>query len=74
VSLLDVIAGSEVAVVDVENRLLYAWFGHGAGVNIYDEDGNEVDYFTVGGDAKPTERNVRRAIASVIADREREDR
>ncbi len=46
----------------------------GSGVNIYDEEGTEVNYFTIGGPTKLTERIVRRAIASVIAeDREQSD-
>jgi DNA-directed RNA polymerase specialized sigma24 family protein len=68
-SLLDEIVDAEVVVVDAERRLVFAWYG-GAGVNVYDEDGTEVDSFTVGGSSPPTVRRVRAAIERVIAHRE----
>jgi hypothetical protein len=70
-SLLDELDGVELLVVDQEQRLAYAWFG-GAGVNVYDESGREVHYFTVGtpDGRKPTPRMVRAAIERVRADPE----
>jgi hypothetical protein len=64
--LLDELEGVQLTVVDTDSRLVYAWFG-GAGVNIYDEDGVEVDYFTVGGSGKFTPAKVRAAIDRMIA-------
>ena len=66
-SLLDSIVDAHLTVADEEHRLVYAWFG-GAGVNVYDEDGNEVHYFTIGGKAtKLTPALVRAAISRVRA-------
>ena len=65
-SLLDEIDGALLTVVDREARLVYAWFG-GAGVNIYNEDGVEVDYFTIGGPGKLTPARVRSVIERVMA-------
>jgi hypothetical protein len=66
VALLDALAGAELIVVDEDTRLVYAWFG-GAGVNVYDEDGRELHYFTVGtgNGRKPTLAMVRAAIERV---------
>jgi len=66
-SLLDELSGVQVAIVDDDERLIYAWFG-GMGVNIYDEDGREVHYFTIGSSSKPTPAQVRSAIARFIAE------
>lgn len=66
-SLLDAIDGAELAIVEPEYRLVFAWFG-GHGVNIYREDGVEVDYFTMGGARKPTPAAVRTAIREHIAE------
>jgi hypothetical protein len=70
-SLLDALSGAEVLVVDEDQRLAYAWFG-GMGVNVYDETGREVHYFTVGtpDGRKPTPKMVRAAIERVRADAE----
>ena len=66
-SLLDELVDAKVIVVDEEHRLVYAWFG-GAGVNVYDENGNEVHYFTIGGTAtRLTPSTVRSAIERVRA-------
>ena len=66
-SLLDQLVDAEIIVVDEEHRLVYAWFG-GAGVNVYDEGGNEVHYFTIGGTAaRLTPSTVRAAIERVRA-------
>jgi len=67
-SLLDSLSGAELIDVDEENRLVYAWFG-GAGVNVYDEHGNEIHYFTIGSGAgrKPTPSMVRAAVKEVRA-------
>ena len=46
-SLLDELAGAQLVIIDELQRLAYAWFG-GAGVNVYDDEGREVHYFTVG--------------------------
>lgn len=72
-SLLDALAGAEVLVVDEEARLAYAWFG-GAGVNVYDELGREIDYFTVASSdgRKSTARMVRAAIERVRSARDDE--
>jgi hypothetical protein len=64
--LLDALDGAKLAIVDPEQRVVYAWFG-GSGVNIYDEDGREVNYFTVGGVSKVTATNARAAIARMMA-------
>jgi hypothetical protein len=68
VSLLDALAGALLIIVDDDQRLLYAWFG-GAGVNVYDEDGEEIHYFTVStpDGRPPTPSMVRSAIARVRA-------
>ena len=66
-SLLDELVGARIVVVDEDHRLAYAWFG-GAGVNVYDENGYEVHYFTIGGSAsRPTPSTVRAAIERVRA-------
>jgi hypothetical protein len=65
-SLLDELEGAQLTVVDAEHRVIYAWFG-GAGVNVYDEDGSEVDYFTIGGATALTPAKVRAAIDRMIA-------
>jgi hypothetical protein len=67
VALIDQIDGALLAIVDGNQRLVYAWFG-GAGVNVYDEDGREVHYFTVGGVSRVTAANVRSAIKRMIAE------
>jgi hypothetical protein len=65
--LIDQLDGAELVVLDEDRRLLYAWFG-GAGVNVYDEDGNEVHYFTIGTSAPRVSPAVARAaIARVRA-------
>ncbi len=64
-SLLDSLDGALVTVVDPSQRVVYAWFG-GAGVNIYDEDGHEVHYFTMGGSSRVTAASARAAIARMI--------
>ena len=66
-SLLDQIDGAMLAIVDGERRLVFAWYG-GAGVNVYDEDGNEVDYFTISSSSKLSADRVRAAIERVIAE------
>jgi hypothetical protein len=66
-SLLDAIADAELTVVDEEQRVVFAWFG-GAGVNVYDEDGEEVYYFTIGGASKLSPITVRAAIRRVMAE------
>jgi len=43
-SLLRSLEGAELVVVD--DALIYVWFG-GSGVNVYNEDGDEVDYFSI---------------------------
>jgi hypothetical protein len=66
-SLLDQLDGAELVVLDEERRLLYAWFG-GTGVNVYDEEGNEVHYFTIGTSApRVSPALARAAIARVRA-------
>ena len=62
-ALLDSIVDAVITVIDEEHRLAFSWFG-GAGVNVYDEDGREVHYFTIWtkGGGKPTPRAVRAAI------------
>jgi hypothetical protein len=67
VALIDEIDGALLAIVDGNQRLVYAWFG-GSGVNVYDEDGREVHYFTVGGVSRVTAANVRSAIKRMIAE------
>jgi len=75
-ALLDSIVDAQLIVVDEEHRVVFSWFGS-SGVNIYDEDGREVDYFTIftGKSAKPTPRAVRAAIERVrrAADDDRND-
>ena len=66
-ALIDQIDGALLAIVDGNERLVYAWFG-GAGVNVYDEDGREVHYFTVGGVSRVTAANVRSAIKRMITE------
>jgi hypothetical protein len=71
-SLLDSIVGAELVVVDEDHRLVYAWFG-GRGVNVYDEDGNDVDAFTMGGTVTNIEPwLVRAAINRVRASKSEE--
>lgn len=70
-SLLDELDGAQLTVVDTENRVIYAWFG-GAGVNIYDESGVEVDYFTIENSGKLTPALVRAAIDRVMSYRDEE--
>jgi hypothetical protein len=66
-ALIDQIDGAMLAIVDPDQRLVYAWFG-GAGVNVYDEDGRELHYFTVGGVSRVSAASVRSAINRMIAD------
>ncbi len=63
--LLDSIDEARLVIVDEDARVAYVWFG-GAGVNIYDEDGNELDYFSIDAPSKVSERAVRAAIARMI--------
>ena len=70
-SLLDALDGARMVVVDEERRLAFAWFG-GAGINVYDEDGNEVHYFTMGAD-RITPEVVRSSVRSAIAAWDEED-
>ena len=65
-SLLSAIDGAELVLVESELGLVFAWFG-GQGVNVYREDGVEVDYFTMGGARKPTRAVVAAAIRRHIA-------
>jgi hypothetical protein len=61
-SLLDELDGAQLVVIDKDRQLAFAWFG-GQGVNVYDEDGRELDYFTVGSSTgKLTPALVRAAI------------
>jgi len=74
-ALLDSIVDAQLTVVDEEHRVVFSWFGS-TGVNVYDEDGREVDYFTVFTKRdKPTPRAVRAAIERVrrAADDDRDD-
>ena len=64
-SLMDAIDGASLVVVDPDQQLAYAWFG-GAGVNVYDDGGNEVHYFTIGGVSRVTASSARAAIARMI--------
>lgn len=64
-SLLDAIDGASLTIVDADQRLVYAWFG-GAGVNIYDDEGHEQHYFTIGGVSKVTAATARAAILRMI--------
>jgi hypothetical protein len=64
-SLLESIDGAMLTIVDADHRLVYAWFG-GAGVNIYDESGNEQHYFTIGGVSRVTAATARAAILRMI--------
>lgn len=68
-SLLDELDGALLVVVDPEYRLAYCWFGS-RGINIYDERGVEVDYFTIGGNAKLTPERVLQAIERVMSARD----
>jgi hypothetical protein len=62
-SLLRSLEGAELIVVDED--VVYAWFG-GSGVNVYNEDGEEVDYFTISSrSGRPTPNAVRAAIERV---------
>jgi hypothetical protein len=61
VSLLDELVGAQLVIVDAHHRLAYTWFG-GAGVNVYDDEGREVHYFTIG-----TKRGERLTPAMVRA-------
>jgi hypothetical protein len=62
-SLLRSLEGAELIVVD--DDVVYAWFG-GSGVNVYNEDGEEVDYFTISSrSGRPTPSAVRAAIERV---------
>ncbi len=63
-SLLDALFGARLTVVDDEQRVVFAWFG-GHGVNVYDERGTEVHYFTIGGAERVTPTVVRAAIERV---------
>jgi len=65
-SLLHAIEGAQMVLIDGEHELVYAWFG-GSGVNIYDADGREVDYFTIGTSSKLTPARVRTVIARVMS-------
>jgi hypothetical protein len=65
-SLLDQISGATMVVVDEERRLAYVWHG-GHGVNVIDESGEEIDYFTIGGASRPTPAKVRAAIDQMIS-------
>ena len=44
-SLAETLNGAKLVKFDENSGLVYAWFG-GTGVNIYDETGREVDYFS----------------------------
>ena len=66
-SLIDCLDGVHLVVFDDERRLLYAWFG-GTGVNVFDEDGNEIHFFNIGTSAPRVSTAVARAaIARVRA-------
>jgi len=66
-SLADQLDGAELVVLDDERRLLYAWFG-GTGVSVYDEDGTELHYFTIGTSSpRVSTAMARAAIARVRA-------
>jgi hypothetical protein len=68
-SLLGSLVDVELIVVDEEQQLVYAWFG-GSGVNVFDENGQVVHYFTVGtpDGRTPTPKMVRKAIDRIRAD------
>lgn len=68
-SLLDSIAEAQLTIVDPEARLVYAWFG-GQGVSVYDESGEEVDYFTIGGIGPVSPKHVRAVIEGVRTEQE----
>ena len=63
-SLINAIDGAQLTIADEDMQLVFAWFG-GAGVNVYDEDGREVHYFSIGSSGRITPAIVRAAIARV---------
>jgi alkanesulfonate monooxygenase SsuD/methylene tetrahydromethanopterin reductase-like flavin-dependent oxidoreductase (luciferase family) len=65
----DELDGARLAVVDPAAHVVYVWFG-GQGVNVYDEHGREVDYFSLGGASRPSVAQVRAAIARAMAETE----
>ena len=65
-SLLTAIDGAQLTIADEDAQLVFAWFG-GTGVNVYDEDGREVHYFSIGSSGRITPTIVRAAIARVRA-------
>lgn len=65
-SLLSAIDGAQLVIADEDAGLAFAWFG-GQGVNVFDADGREVDYFTIGSSGRVTPAIVRAAVARVIA-------
>jgi hypothetical protein len=69
VSLIDELEGVQMAIVDRDRQLVYCWYG-GTGVNVYDTDGREVDYFSLNGGStgRPSPEVVRAAIEATIAE------
>lgn len=62
-SLFDALVDVELVVVDEEARLVYAWFG-GSGLSVFDEYGEELEYFTVTLETRDPDE-VKAAIARV---------
>ena len=63
-SLMESLSGAEYVEHAPEQGLAYVWFG-GSMINIYTEDGQEVDVWTMGGidpDTKPTKEDVKNSI------------
>lgn len=70
-SLLRSLEGAELIVVD--DDVVYAWFG-GSGVNVYNEEGEEVDFFSISSrGGRPTPSAVRAAIERMRDERRGDD-
>lgn len=63
-SLLDELINVQLVVIDDDLRLAFCWFG-GHAINVYAEDGTEVDYVTIDTVKRPTPQQVRAAIARI---------
>ena len=58
--------GALMVAVDKERELAFAWFG-GHGIHVYNDEGEEVHYFTMGAehlDAETAEASARALIAT----------
>lgn len=71
-SLLDQVDAAELVVADQEYRVAFVWYG-GQTVHVFNEEGEELHAFTMGGARTPSKRAVHAAIRRQIEELQEEE-